>query len=249
MKIKQEWKVVIVIGLIVSTIIYFIKVKKTSSLGDLINGEIIQKSLDPRKEDVKLYNDFNFELIPDSLNNYRSAQILAVDLPNLIKKYKIKRIIRMNGNGVNDQAHRSKYKKVSMEEEKKICEDNDCEFFFINSHEGYQTNKGYVTSLNKINNILVKGNALIHCAHGQDRTGGMVGGYLKKNLHITDLDKLWLYTTVKPANPYDKTSKQSTKNGWQKRAYEGNFFGTGYDLYADTFYPLNLLKKSKWVKK
>ena len=27
-----------------------------------------------------------------------------------------------------------------------------------------------------------------------------------------------------------------------------NFFGTGYDKYADGFYPISELKKSKWVK-
>ena len=29
---------------------------------------------------------------------------------------------------------------------------------------------------------------------------------------------------------------------------KNKFFGTGYDKYADTFYPIDLLKKSQWNK-
>jgi hypothetical protein len=30
---------------------------------------------------------------------------------------------------------------------------------------------------------------------------------------------------------------------------KGTFFGSGYDKYADAFYPINELGTSKWVKK
>jgi len=61
-----------------------------------------------------------------------------------------------------------------------------------------------------------------------------VGGYLKSRGYLTNLDKLWEYTTK--------------YNGWQNMMKKGKFFGSGYDKYADTFYPIDLLKRSKWVK-
>jgi hypothetical protein len=61
----------------------------------------------------------------------------------------------------------------------------------------------------------------------------MVGGYLKKNNIITNNDKLWEYT--------------AQYNSWQDKINKGKFFGSGYDKYADTFYPINELKKSQWV--
>lgn len=221
--------------LVISTISFlvFIKIKKNQKNKKNIDSKkTIIKSLIPQDEDAQLSKNFNFHLIPDGLNNYRSAQFLKKDLPYIIKKYGIKRIIRMNGD--SDSKHRSQYEPTLISTEKKICEDNKCEFFNINAHEGYKSNEGYVGSLNKMNDILLKGNTLIHCTHGQDRTGGIVGGYLKKNKHLTDYDELWKYTT--------------DKNNWQNLIDKNKFFGTGYDKYADTFYPIDLLKKSQWNK-
>jgi len=239
---KTQWLIIGSLSAIIISVATIIIVRGRKKNGVIINNKP-KKSLDPKVEDAQLSKDFNFFLIPDGLNNYRSAQFLKKDLPNVIKKYGIKRIIRMNGDA-GDSKHRSKYEETTKATEKKICEDNDCEWTFINAHEGYKKGqgKGYQGSLNKMDTILKKGNTLIHCTHGQDRTGGMVGGYLKKNKHITDLDTLWKYTT--------------DKNGWQQKLSKcglseakGCFFGSGYDKYADTFYPLDLLKKSKWVKK
>jgi hypothetical protein len=184
--------------------------------------------LDPKIEDTKLNKDFKFHLIPDGKNNYRSAQFLEKDLEYVIKKYGIKNIIRMNGDGV-DSKHKSSYPETKMAIEKQICESNGCKYYFINSHQGYQYNKGYVGSLNKIIPILNEGNTLIHCAHGADRTGGMVGGYLKNMGYMKDLDQLWNYTTQ--------------YNSWKYMVDKRIFFGSGYDKYADTFYPIDLLKK------
>jgi protein tyrosine/serine phosphatase len=184
--------------------------------------------LDPKIEDPKLNKDFKLNLIPDGKNNYRSAQILEKDLEYVIKKYGIKNIIRMNADGV-DSRHKSSYPETKMATEKQICEKNGCKYHFINSHQGYQYNKGYVGSLNKIIPILNQGNTLIHCAHGADRTGGMVGGYLKNMGYMTDIDKLWDYTTQ--------------YNSWNYMISRGKFFGSGYDKYADAFYPIDLLKK------
>ena len=45
-----------------------------------------------------------------------------------------------------------------------------------------------------MNKILKQGSTLIHCAHGADRTGGNVGGYLY-SLGWGDTKKVWDYTT------------------------------------------------------
>ena len=193
----------------------------------------VKKDKKDKKEDVNIgdLKEFNFHQIPGGSNNWRSAQITADLLPSVIKKYKIKNIIRMSG---DDEKHMGKHTKTSTDTEKKICEENNCTYHFINSHSGFKLGKGYTTSIQKTSDILSKGNTLIHCAHGADRTGGMVGAYLKNKGYMTNKDELWNYTTQ--------------YNNWQKMVNNNNFFGTGYDKYADGFYPISELKKSKWVK-
>ena len=46
---------------------------------------------------------------------------------------------------------------------------------------------------------------------------------------MTDLDKLWSYTTQ--------------YNRWIDMIRNGKFFGSGYDKYADCFYPVDRLKE------
>ena len=185
-----------------------------------------------KKNQVEIPEDlsskYNFHQIPDGKNNFRSAQLPADVLASVIKKFNIKNIIRLNGDG-NDSYHREASKKLSRADEKKICESMDCSFHEIKAHSGYKLGEGYTTSLSNVVPILQKGNALIHCAHGADRTGGLVGGYLKKTGKMKDVDDLWDYTTK--------------YNGWKRMINAGRFFGSGYDKYADTFYPLPDLKK------
>jgi len=171
--------------------------------------------------------EFNFNEIPDKKNNWRSAQITADLLPYVIEKYGIKNVIRMNGDG-DDSKHRSKYPETSKSTEEQICKDKGCTFNFINSHDGFKSGEGYAVSIKKTSDILKQGNTLIHCAHGADRTGGMVAAYLKNSGYMTDKDQLWKYTTQ--------------YNGWQNRVNNNNFFGSGYDKYADGFYPITDLK-------
>ena len=95
------------------------------------------RSLDPEVEDKELSEKFNFHLIPDGLNNYRSAQITADALPNIIKKYGIKHIIRLNGDGVDSQ-HRASYGQTPQSVEQKICEENGCMYHKIDAHKRYQ---------------------------------------------------------------------------------------------------------------
>jgi len=186
------------------------------------------KFLDPKVEDPQLHKEFNLDIIPDGRGNYRSAQLTANQLPYVIKKYGIKRIIRMNGDGL-DSKHRSKYPETPISLEKGICLNNGCDFFFINSHSGFKRGQGYATSIQRMSEVLDKGNTLIHCAHGADRTGGMVGAYLKDRRFIMDKDELWAYTTK--------------YNGWMRMIRNKTFYGSGYDKYADGFYPIDELKK------
>jgi hypothetical protein len=79
------------------------------------------KSLDPKVVDPELSKKFNFHLIPGGKSNYRSAQFTANELPQVIKKYNIKRIIRFNGDG-NDSKHRSAYPQTPISEEKRIAQ-------------------------------------------------------------------------------------------------------------------------------
>lgn len=198
----------------------------------LLRGQL-KNSLDPQKTDPELSKNKNFHLIPDGKNNFRSAQIPANQLPYVIKKYGIKHIIRLNGDGA-DGRDKPTDAIVTKAQEKKIANQYGAEFHVINAHSGYTKNKGYTQSLTDAGLILDQGNTLIHCAHGSDRTGGIVGGYLKSRGYLTNPDKLWEYTTK--------------YNGWQNMIKKGKFFGSGYDKYADTFYPIDQLKKSKWVK-
>lgn len=175
---------------------------------------------------------YNFHLIPDGKNNYRSAQISLADYPEIIKTHGIKNIIRMNAAETSG---------VAPDEEKKMCEKEGCTYNFINAHEGYVSGKGYVGTLKKVLPILKKGNTLVHCTHGADRTGYVVASYLRDIGSIpslgekTDKDNLWKYTTQ--------------YNSWNNYINSGKFFDTGYAKYADAFYPIEELKKSKWNTK
>lgn len=192
-----------------------------------------KRSLNPEVEDAELSEKFNIHLIPDGLNNYRSAQITLDQYPAFLKKYGIKNVIRMNGDG-NDSKHKPQFPSTTIAEEKAMCEKEGCNFYNINAHNGYKYGQGYVGSINEILPIMAKGNSLIHCAHGADRTGYIVATHLQKSGKANDRDVLWEYTTQ--------------YNGWQGRINKGKFFDSGYDKYADAFYPIDLLKKSKWVK-
>lgn len=235
----MEKKTKIILGIsftlaLVAGVFLFVKGRKLRASGGESKLLKNTKSLDPEIEDKALSEKFNFHLIPDGLNNYRSAQITADELPNVIKKYGIKHFIRMNGDGTDSQ-HKSSYGQTPKSVEQKICEDNGCMYHFINAHNGYRANQGYLGTLNEALPILAQGNTLVHCAHGADRTGMVVGAHLKSTGKMTDKDQLWSYITQ--------------YNGWQRMVDKGTFFGSGYDKYADAFYPINELATSKWVKK
>ena len=91
MKIKQEWKVVIVIGLIVSTIIYFIKRKKSTILNDT-NDDVISN---------KLPN--NVKILMDKLKDDWGVEITQ---NHIDKEFAQEGQIREDNKGVNKQAEK-----------------------------------------------------------------------------------------------------------------------------------------------
>lgn len=209
-------------GFLAGVLLFFLRNK--------VKGQPQSAALNPEVSDAALSDKYNFHLIPDGKGNYRSAQISAADLPYVIKKYGIKRIIRLNGDG-NDGRHRSSHPITTQATEQALCGQNGCEYYRVSAHSGYVRNKGYTTSIKTANDILAKGNTLIHCAHGADRTGGLVGAWVKQQGVITDNEKLWSYTTQ--------------YNSWNSMIRNGTFYGSGYDKYADCFYPIDQLKAKR----
>jgi len=143
---------------------------------------------DPDKLDPKLAEKYNLHLIPDGKKtNYRSAQLPLDIMKNVYTKYNIKNVIRLNDDG-KDGKHLPLQRSVSMEKERELCKEIGCDFYKLSPMEDQE----------KINELLSKGNTLIHCAHGSDRTGGTVGAYLYKtklNPELTTTEKIWKYTT------------------------------------------------------
>ena len=230
---KTRTKVIIGVSSILVIGLSIFLIAKYSKANTNSKSKSKGKSLNPEVEDAELSKKFNFHLIPDGKNNFRSAQFTKEELPYIIKKYGIKNIIRLNGDGTDSQ-HKSSYGQTPKSEEERICNENGCKFYFVNAHDGYKSGEGYIGSINQVIPILNEGNTLIHCAHGADRTGYLVASYLQKENVMTNKDDLWNYTTQ--------------FNGWQNMMNKDRFFGSGYDKYADGFYPISELSKSKWVK-
>lgn len=139
-------------------------------------------------DDENLKQEFRFNKIPDGKNNYRSAQIPVMVgdrqfLGEIIDKYGIKSIIRFNGDG-GDSRHRSSHPHTSISDEEQLAKEKGIQFYKLSSTRHHD----------KVKSILNQGNTLIHCAHGADRTGGNVGGYLK-SIGFGDTNDIWNYTT------------------------------------------------------
>lgn len=162
-------------------------------------AEMAQKFIGDVKDEV-LSKEFNFHRIPDGRNNYRSAQIPVTlkgkdYLGEVIDKYGIKTIIRFNGDG-NDSRHYSTHPLTSIASEQQVANSKGVKFYKLSSTKDQE----------KVNSLLSQGNVLIHCAHGADRTGGNVGGYLYKN-GWGNTNKIWNYTTQ--YNSWNQMAKNS----------------------------------------
>ena len=111
--------------------------------------------------------------IPDCNNCWRSGQLTLDSLKSMIVDHKVTRVIRMNGNGQDSGG-------VPIEQERRLCEMFNVEFYYLNAHKGYIEYKGYDTSNREAFKLLSQGNVIIHCLHGFDRTGSVLAYYLGK---------------------------------------------------------------------
>lgn len=167
-----------------------------------------------------------FDRIPGT-TDYRSGQPTLGELAWMLQNYDIKRVIRLNDSSETAKKDKSK---VPTTEERKLVEAAGAEFYpktgdFVDAHAGYVKNKGYQQTIKKVLPILEKGNTLIHCRNGADRTGYLVAKYIKDK-QKWDNQKLWDYTTE--------------YNSWCRRT-EKEFNGSdpetagGYSSYAQGF--------------
>lgn len=113
-----------------------------------------------------------FAWIPDALGNARCGQPTLLQLERMLASGQFRQVIRLNGNGKDSEG-------VSHAEEQALCKRYGVSFIALNAHEGYQKGKGYQGSASRAHQLLLKGATLIHCRHGYDRTGAMVGSHLR----------------------------------------------------------------------
>lgn len=161
----------------------------------------------------------NFDTVPGyhlGKSVFRSRQPKIEQLKVLLENYPIDVVIRMNdteGTG------------VTIEQEKNLVESMGKKFVWVNAHLGYESGKGYVKSLEKVQPILDSGNVLIHCTAGKDRTGYMVGKYIQNNFGWSK-QEIWDYTIK--------------YNEWEIYIPQQKM---GYVKYMEAFYPYEEWKK------
>lgn len=145
----------------------------------------------------------DFRKIPAS-DDWRSEQPTAQHLESFLKHHEIDVVIRMN-------VDREKGALLYAREEA-ICKKYGVKLVFINAHKGYEKGKGYLGSATEIYEILKTKRCLIHCKHGFDRTGAMVGyylgkkGYSKQQIIQHNYWKNYLETKGKAYKPYYETA-------------------------------------------
>lgn len=187
---------------------------------------------DPHVDD-QLTAKYNFHKIPDDKNNWRSAQLPKELLAYAIKKYGIKTIIRFNGDcdgGSNDCRHHRSDAGVSTGEEMEIA--SALGVNYATTPNGSNKRFSSTRDQAEVNRLLSGGNVLIHCAHGADRTGGNVGGYLHR-VHNWPTEKVWNYTTQ--YNSW-KSMLKSNPEGFRSGGYlaQANKFGVTSLEHAKT---------------
>lgn len=112
---------------------------------------------------------FSFaQTIPSGQYNYRSAQLSLAELDTMLASGKIHTVIRLNGNGKDAGG-------VSIRKEAELCRRYEVDFYHINIHKG-----NMASNLVEAARLLDEGHALVHCRHGYDRTGAVVGYWLRQ---------------------------------------------------------------------
>lgn len=180
----------------------------------------IRKKRQGKKEGGKV-NDSNlpknFAIIPGGRDNYRTDQPTLKEFDYIFEKYpKIKNVIRMNGEEGTG---------VSVEAERRLVEDSGRNFIYKSAHQGYVSGEGYTKSIDEMVPYLIKGNTLIHCTHGADRTGYIVAKYLQ-DIDFKKWSKEELYQYTIEYNRWNKGLLCRPGSNW------------GYLKYLEGFYPI-----------
>jgi muramidase (phage lysozyme) len=210
-------------------------------LGLQIKDEKIKNEIKKELEVDDIISDSNFcaglqlVKIPGSSNDWRSGQPSRAQLKYIIQDLGVKNVIRLNGDSPKDKAARcDKNESFKIAEEKALVEKLGATFYgsekygFLDSHDGFKRDKGYVKTMEKVLPILDKGNTLIHCKNGADRTGYLVAEWMQQNLNWGKED-LWNYATQ--YNSWEGTGGKVCKGKY------------GYIKYMEGFYPL-----TEWCK-
>lgn len=109
--------------------------------------------------------------IPGGQHNYRSAQLSITQLDSVLSTGLITTVIRLNGDG-KDAAG------VPAKKERALCDSYGVGFTQINAHTP--------DAADLVHALLQDGRTLIHCRHGFDRTGAMVGYHLRRMGYTTE---------------------------------------------------------------
>ena len=125
-------------------------------------------------------------------NNYRSGRIATFEQLKMLKnKYGIKRVINLALDSMKDQKD-ERFDCGGME---KPCEPLWADALGLEYYPIYMTNKPpNKDNWKKIKELLLKGDTLIHCTWGVDRTGTIAAAWRKTVEPITNKEVLEDYT-------------------------------------------------------
>mgnify|MGYP001181751268 CR=1 FL=1 len=172
-------------------------------------------------------DNVNIELV--GKNIYRSDQLDEKELRWVLKNNdEIKKVIRFSGEEGG----------MSRDKEKQIVESYNREFEFINVHDfslssdkinsGKDRSCGYVANLSEILPKLRGGGVLIHCQHGRDRTGMVLGAHLVHNEGMSPAEAWKIVSTMRVS---DRTTQPDY---WKDHACRV----PGQTAYLAAFYPI-----------